>query len=98
MITGVLASLGESTAQVLQRQEVQRQAAEAERRFLAARGAVAELQEALLPPTVPVLPWARIAARYLVAGQDQSAGGDWLAEADLTAVIAQADAFATATG
>lgn len=137
VITGVLASFGESTAQVLQRQEVQRQAAEAERRFLAARGVVAELQEALLPPTVPVLPWARIAARYLVAGQDQSAGGDWfdaiplpdgtvalivgdvvghgvaasaamaqlravlnerlLAEADLTAVIAQADAFAART-
>jgi anti-anti-sigma factor len=134
LITGVLASFGESTEQVLQRQEVQRQAAEAERRFLAARGVVAELQEALLPPTVPVLPWARIAARYLVAGQDQSAGGDWfdaiplpdgtvalivgdvvghgvaasaamaqlravlnerlLAEADLIAVIAQADAFA----
>lgn len=137
VITGVLASFGESTAQVLQRQEVQRQAAEAERRFLAARGVVAELQEALLPPTVPVLPWARIAARYLVAGQDQSAGGDWfdavplpdgtvalivgdvvghgaaasaamaqlravlnerlLAEADLTAVIAQADAYAART-
>ncbi len=137
VITGVLASFGESTEQVLQRQEMQRQAAEAERRFMAARGVVAELQEALLPPTVPVLPWARIAARYLVAGQDQSAGGDWfdaiplpdgtvalivgdvvghgvaasaamaqlravlnerlLAEADLTAVITQADAFAART-
>lgn len=77
VIIGVLASFGESTAQVRQRQAVERQAAEAERKFLAARGVVAELQEALLPPTVPVLPWARIAARYLVAGEDQSAGGDW---------------------
>src|SRR5271167_1869730 len=34
------------------------------------RGIVAVLQEA-------VLPRARIAARYLVAGQDQAAGGDW---------------------
>src|SRR5271165_5705058 len=41
------------------------------------RGVVAELQEALLPATLPVLPRARIAARYLVAGQEQSAGGDW---------------------
>ena len=38
---------------------------------------VAELQEALLPAALPVLPRVRIAARYLVAGQEQSAGGDW---------------------
>src|SRR5271165_6631091 len=41
------------------------------------RGIVAVLQEALLPAALPVLPRARIAARYLVAGQDQAAGGDW---------------------
>ena len=38
---------------------------------------MAELQEALLPTALPVLPRARIAARYLVAGQEQAAGGDW---------------------
>jgi anti-sigma regulatory factor (Ser/Thr protein kinase)/anti-anti-sigma regulatory factor len=38
---------------------------------------VAELQEALLPTALPVLPRVRIAARYLVAGQEQAAGGDW---------------------
>jgi anti-anti-sigma factor len=42
-----------------------------------ARGIVAELQEALLSTALPVLPQARIAARYLVAGQEQAAGGDW---------------------
>ena len=41
------------------------------------RGMVAVLQEALLPTALPVLPRARIAARYLVAGQEQLAGGDW---------------------
>ena len=41
------------------------------------RGIVAVLQEALLPTALPVLPRARIAARYLVAGQEQAAGGDW---------------------
>jgi len=41
------------------------------------RQIVAELQEALLPTALPVLPQARIAARYLVAGQEQAAGGDW---------------------
>ena len=43
----------------------------------AGRGIVAELQEALLPTALPVLPRVRIAARYLVAGQEQAAGGDW---------------------
>ncbi len=55
----------------------QQQAADPERRPLAARGIVAEMQEALLPAALPVLPRARIAARYLVAGREQSAGGDW---------------------
>jgi anti-sigma regulatory factor (Ser/Thr protein kinase)/anti-anti-sigma regulatory factor len=41
------------------------------------RDIVAELQEALLPTALPVLPRARIAARYMVAGHEQSAGGDW---------------------
>ena len=38
---------------------------------------VAELQEALLPTALPVLPQVRIAAQYLVAGHEQAAGGDW---------------------
>ena len=46
-------------------------------RLVGAREIVAELQEALLPTALPVLPRARIAARYLVAGHEQSAGGDW---------------------
>jgi anti-sigma regulatory factor (Ser/Thr protein kinase)/anti-anti-sigma regulatory factor len=41
------------------------------------RRIVAEFQEALLPTALPVLPQARIAARYLVAGHEQAAGGDW---------------------
>src|SRR5207253_2310880 len=49
----------------------------AERGNPARREIVAELQEALLPTALPVLPRARIAARYLVAGQEQAAGGDW---------------------
>lgn len=41
------------------------------------RSVVAELQQALLPTALPVLPEAAIAARYLVAGHDRAAGGDW---------------------
>jgi anti-sigma regulatory factor (Ser/Thr protein kinase)/anti-anti-sigma regulatory factor len=43
-----------------------------------AREVTAQLQRALLPAAVPVLPQARIAARYLVASQERAAGGDWL--------------------
>ncbi|GAB4076246.1 SpoIIE family protein phosphatase [Nostocoides australiense] len=49
----------------------------AERRYEAARDVVAELQSALLPTVLPVLPEAVVAARYLVAADDQAAGGDW---------------------
>ena len=45
--------------------------------MLGRRAIVAELQKALLPTALPVLPRARIAARYLVAGHEQAAGGDW---------------------
>ena len=38
---------------------------------------VVDLQAALLPTSLPVLPQARISARHLVAAGDQAAGGDW---------------------
>ena len=76
-ITGVLVTWADVTLQVIERRVAREQAAEAELRCEVARGCVAELQEALLPTALPVLPRARIAARYLVAGQDQEAGGDW---------------------
>jgi anti-anti-sigma factor len=105
--------------------------------YLAARDVVTRMQEAFLPAGLPVLPQARIAARYQAAGQDQAAGGDWfdaipladgtvallvgdvvghgvaavaamaqlravlneliVAERDLTAALARADAFAART-
>ncbi len=52
-------------------------AAAAELRYRAARDAVETLQDALLPADLPVLPGYRLAARYLVAGAEQGAGGDW---------------------
>ena len=65
------------TDQGRQRHGTQQQPAGADERRPAPAGAVAALQEALLPPALPVLPRARIAARYLTAGHDQAAGGDW---------------------
>ena len=76
-IAGVLVTGADVTLQVLGRRVAQERAAEAELGYEAARGFVAELQEALLPTALPVLPRARIAARYLTAGQDHAAGGDW---------------------
>src|SRR6202012_2573695 len=42
-----------------------------------ARTVLPEIQAALLPAALPVLPQARIAARYLAAAEDAAAGGDW---------------------
>lgn len=52
-------------------------AAAEQRRFAAARDVATGFQHALLPKGLPVLPRVRIAARYVVAAQDQAAGGDW---------------------
>jgi len=76
-VNGLLIMATDVTGRVMEQRAAQRRAAEAERRNPAGRGIVAELQEALLPTALPVLPRARIAARYLVAGQEQAAGGDW---------------------
>ena len=77
-VTGLLVIATDVTDRVArQRVDEQRVDEQRERRPLAARGIVAEVQEALLPAALPVLPRARIAARYLVAGQEQWAGGDW---------------------
>jgi len=43
-----------------------------------------EIQAALLPAALPVLPQARIAARYLAAAEDAAAGGDWFDAVPLT--------------
>jgi serine phosphatase RsbU (regulator of sigma subunit)/anti-sigma regulatory factor (Ser/Thr protein kinase)/ABC-type transporter Mla MlaB component len=76
-VAGVMAAGSDTTAQVQQRREALRRAADADQRYQAARDVAAELQRALLPTALPVLPQVRLAARYLVAGREQAAGGDW---------------------
>ncbi len=82
--SGLLIIAADVTDRVVERQAARQQAAEAQRRYEAARDLVTGWQQALLPATLPVLPRARIAARYLVAGPEQlvagpeqAAGGDW---------------------
>lgn len=65
------------TEHVQQRQHATQQAVEAQRRYEATREVVDELQRALLPVELPVVPYLDIAARYLTASRDQTAGGDW---------------------
>src|SRR5262245_11230705 len=65
------------TDQWQQRRGTRQQTAGAGKHRPASPGAGPALQEALLPRALPVLPRARIAARYLAAGQEQAAGGDW---------------------
>ncbi|MFV8316383.1 SpoIIE family protein phosphatase [Mycobacterium sp. 23] len=73
----VLAYANDVTDQVLERELAGRRAAEAQRRYEATRDVVDELQRALLPLELPVVPHIDIAARYLTASRDQAAGGDW---------------------
>ena len=76
-IDGLLVTAADATERVRRRQASQEKTADLARRCQAARDVVAELQQALLPTALPVLPRASIAAHYLVAGQEQAAGGDW---------------------
>jgi serine phosphatase RsbU (regulator of sigma subunit)/anti-sigma regulatory factor (Ser/Thr protein kinase)/anti-anti-sigma regulatory factor len=76
-VNGLLIMAADATERVARQRSADAGSRDAERRGPPARGIVAELQEALLPTALPVLPRARIAARYLVAGQEQAAGGDW---------------------
>ena len=76
-VNGLLVIANDVTERVAQQRTAQQRAAPAERRPTGGEEIVADLQKALLPTALPVLPRVRIAARYLVAGQEQSAGGDW---------------------
>lgn len=76
-VRGVLTHVTEVTDTVLARREAQTRAREAQQRYRAAHEVAAELQRVLLPKGLPVLPRARVDARYCVAGEEQAAGGDW---------------------
>jgi PAS domain S-box-containing protein len=72
-VNGLLVIVSDVTDHVAEQRAARRRAKEAEDGY----EVVAELQRALLPTALPVLPQVRIAARYLVAGHEQAAGGDW---------------------
>lgn len=80
-VGGVDLTLVDVTEMVLQRAAEQRHAQQlahrARQQYAEGRELVMELQDALLPGELPVLPTLDVAARYLLAADDAAAGGDW---------------------
>ena len=76
-VSGVAACFRDVTEGVIDRRELEHQAAELRMRYRSAHDTVLALQRSLLPDRLPVLPGFRLAARYLVAAAEQAAGGDW---------------------
>lgn len=76
-VAGVVARFVDVTAAVLRRRALETDTVELKQRYEAAQDGVLRLQRALLAPGLPVLPGVRMAARYLVAGAELAAGGDW---------------------
>ena len=74
---GMTVHIARVTDEVLRRRQAELSAAESEQRRQAAQDVVLTLQRSLLPAGLPVLPQVRLAARYVVAGQELAAGGDW---------------------
>ncbi|GID28493.1 SpoIIE family protein phosphatase [Paractinoplanes brasiliensis] len=74
---GVIGVGFDVTEMVRQRQDAAAQTAELRQRYEESRSVVTALQRELLPPGLPVLPGARVAASYLLAEADTAAGGDW---------------------
>jgi PAS domain S-box-containing protein len=74
---GVIAHAVDVTAHVVARREAQAAADESAERYRSAREVVWALQRSMLPARLPLLPQVRMAAHYLVAGDENAAGGDW---------------------
>lgn len=76
-IEGVQLIFDDVTARVKARLAAEAQVEELSERYRSVRDSATVMQQALLAPSVPVLPAADISAQYLVAAQDTAAGGDW---------------------
>jgi len=76
-VIGSTCFVSDVTDRVHERHEAALRTEYAQERYEAVHDVVVELQRALLSMALPVMPTAHVAARYLVAAQDQAAGGDW---------------------
>ncbi|OIN81296.1 SpoIIE family protein phosphatase [Mycobacterium malmoense] len=76
-IEGVQLIFDDVTSRVRARLSAEARMEELSERYRNVRDSAIVMQEALLAPSVPVVPGADIAAEYLVAAEDTAAGGDW---------------------
>ncbi|MGA9358946.1 MAG: SpoIIE family protein phosphatase [Mycobacterium sp.] len=76
-IEGVQIVFDDVTRRVQARLAAEARVEELSERYRSVRDSATVMQQALLAPSVPVVPGVDIAAEYLVAAQDTAAGGDW---------------------
>ncbi len=76
-IEGVQLAFIDVTARVQARQAAETRLHEMSDRYRNVRDSATVMQQALLAPSVPVVPGADVTAEYLVAAEDTAAGGDW---------------------
>lgn len=76
-IEGVQLVFDDVTTRVQARLAAEARVEELSERYRNVRDSATVMQQALLAPSVPVVPDADIAAEYVVAAEDTAAGGDW---------------------
>ncbi|OBH28015.1 PAS domain S-box protein [Mycobacterium sp. E342] len=76
-IEGVQLAFIDVTDRVRARLAAESRMQELSERYRNVRDSATVMQQALLAPSVPVVPGADVAAEYLVAAEDTAAGGDW---------------------
>ena len=76
-LRGVIAQAMDTTEEKHERRQATQRGSEFRRRYRAALDVIDELQRALLPSSLPILPQLELAARYLLADVEHAAGGDW---------------------
>ena len=76
-VVGIWGEATDVTDEVVARQALEAEMRSLSEQFRHAREVIDTLQRALLPDRVPVLPTLDIAGRYLLAADEQAAGGDW---------------------
>lgn len=76
-IEGVQLAFVDVTERVRAREAAEARMEELSERYRNVRDSATVMQQALLAPSVPVVPGADVAAEYLVAAEDTGAGGDW---------------------
>lgn len=76
-IEGVQLAFVDVTSRVQTRMAAEARLEELSERYRNVRDSATIMQQALLAPSVPVIPGAEVTAQYLVAAEDTAAGGDW---------------------